>query len=184
MFNPPEITSPAAELAESREVAAAGEVAGPILAKHLEFPEGLAPEWSPLIAEMRAELGEATEAIVRQLIAEGRPEPLVAFAQDTAAANVATKATFPPVPLATIWEITNLYALHQEGGDENVVATVVPGGQIDGQVIPTAVGGSFDWSGPLYLREGQSLVVSVASGGLTAGNRLEAAIFGRIHSTR
>lgn len=182
ILNPPEITSPAEELAESREVAPGGEVSGHLLAHHLEFPEELGPDWTPLLTEMREGLSEAVGAAVAELIAQTRPEPLTVFRQATANADGVATVRLAPVPLAAMWEITNLYILHAEATAADVTVRLEPGGQIDALSVPADVGGGPDWSGPLYMRESVRLEVEAAA--LTAGSNLDVAIIGLIHSTR
>lgn len=184
ILNPPEVTTPAEELAEPRNVAPGAEISGHLLAHHLEIPEGLGPDWAPLLITMREGMSEAVGRVVAELEARGRPEPLVNFTQATAVDGVPTMATFARVPLAAVWEITNVFVLHAEAADEVIELLLEPGGQIDALTVPADVGASPGWAGPLYVREGVRLAVAAAAGALTQGSRLEVAIFGRIHSTR
>lgn len=183
MVNQPEEIDPAEELEERREVAPGAEISGNILPSQLAMPEGLGPEWSPLLSSMREEMGAEIADVMRELLGEGRPEPLIGFAQGPADAAGTAVANFGYVPLATVWEITNLFARHTEGGDETATVHLEPGGQIDALTVPTLVGASATWAGPLYLRSGTRLAVHAE--GLTATTGyLEVAITGRIHSTR
>lgn len=184
MLNPPPITDPEEELSEAREVAPGAEVPGHILAHHLEIPEEMGPDWSPLIAEMRDELAEGVGEVFGDLIARARPEPLIGFHQETADAAGNVSVRLIPVPIATTWEITNLYVRHGEGTDQPFEVHLEPGGQIDAVDVLTGVGASAAWSGPLYIRESVRLVVTHTGAGLTAGNRVDVAVIGRIHSTR
>lgn len=184
MLNPPPVIDPEEELAEGREVAPGAEESGHLLAHHLEMPEQMGPDWSPLIAEMRDELAEGVAEVLGDLIAKARPEPLIGFHQEVADANGNATVRLVPVPLATTWEITNLYVLHGEGASVDFTVSLEPGGQIDALSVPTAVGASPAWSGPLYVRESVRLVIAHDGAGLTQGNRIDVAVIGRIHSTR
>lgn len=184
ILNPPEITTPEAELEEPREVAPAAEVPGHIQRHHLEIPEEMGPDWSPLIAEMRDELADGVAEVLGDLIARTRPEPLVQFAQGAADATGNVVVRLGYAPLATTWEIGNLYVLHAEATAQDFTVSLEPGGQIDALSVAEDVGSSPVWSAPLYMREGVRLVVEHSAGGLTQGALVNVAVIGRIHSTR
>lgn len=184
MLNPPPIIDPEEELAEAREVAPGAEIPGHLLRHHLEIPEEMGPDWSPLIAEMRDELADGVAEVLGDLIARARPEPLIGFHQETADAAGNVTVRLVPVPLATTWEITNVFVRHSEATAQDFEVSLEPGGQIDALEVAADVGGSVAWSGPLYVRESVRLVIAHSAAGLTQGNRVDVAVIGRIHSTR
>lgn len=175
---------PATELTRPREVAPGVEIPGHILPSDLAMPEGLAPEWAPMLLTMREALAGGVARVVRDLLAESHPDPLQLFPEGIADAATNARADTLPVPVATEWEITHLYASHAEGGSINVGVFLddpVAGAQFDTIVAPTVVGGSRQYD-RLKLRAGQRL--SFAATGLTAGSYLRVAVLGVITSLR
>lgn len=175
---------PAAAEAAAREVAPGVHVPGHILPADLEMPEGMSPEWAPLLAVMRDALAGGVAYVVRDLLAENHPDPLQLFPEGIADAAGGVRAETLAVPVATEWEIVHLHAIHQEAAAVNVSVFLddpVAGAGVD--VIPaaTATGGSRQYD-RLKLRSGQRLVFTGA--GLTAGNYLRVAVFGVINSLR
>lgn len=175
---------PAAELLQFRPVASGVHVPGHILPADLTMPDGLTPDWSPLLHVMREALAGSVAYVVRDLLAENHPDPLQLFPEGIADAATNARADTLAVPVATEWEISHLFALTQEAGPINVAVSLddpVPGARFDTLSAAAVTGVSRQYD-RLKLRSGQRLTFT--AGGLTAGNYLRVAVFGVINSLR